>query len=667
MDYLCDDIFSVQDDMVNEHGLEAREGQNHLMMDIIGSLDTQESLICEAGVGIGKSLAYLIPGILYSKYTGEPLIVATSSIQLTEQLQDDIKLSKKLLGSCLPNSSIDVVVGKGRDNYPCLSKINKMISKEKNKTEREKLKFYREKIQLGADRQNKMGIPFEYWDKITDHICEDKSEIEKSLCPLHQMRNSLRNSGKNLHKVRDYNHDIEVYKPKVIIVNQNLLIAHFLKLESSGYNILPLNYSLLVIDEVHNLEKVTRDSIQKSIDKRNIEGLFSLIEGVYSSSQDNKLFESIHKVKSKLFDFLEHISNDIAKSYKNEIEEVIDYIPLNTFEIDDDIDRLVSEIQINIETKNITNDEFDSKYERFIKESLLMLLNFIDGFYNDSNYIIWAKYNKAKNRVIYFICPNSISQKLREWLFSKLPLTICLSATITNYIGIERKYDYIEEMIGFSGEESEIKDSPFNYCNSRLFIPDSLPKYNDRDEAYYSKIARYIAQLSDEIQGGSLVLFTSKEDLIQVNDNLNSLTEKEIFTGDNSSKTKEILKQFKNSKGIILGTGSFWEGIDLKGDLLTNLIIVRLPFPVPDAIIDYKENTLPEEINIHESEMVIRLRQGSGRLIRSYDDVGVLTLLDSRMNDKSYSHRELVLNCLPFKEHLHDFEEVKLFQRENNL
>ncbi|WP_155811975.1 hypothetical protein [Aerococcus sp. Group 1] len=94
LDYLCDDIFSVQDDMVNEHGLEAREGQNHLMMDIIGSLDTQESLICEAGVGIGKSLAYLIPGILYSKYTGEPLIVATSSIQLTEQLQDDIKLSK---------------------------------------------------------------------------------------------------------------------------------------------------------------------------------------------------------------------------------------------------------------------------------------------------------------------------------------------------------------------------------------------------------------------------------------------------------------------------------------------------------------------------------------------------------------------------------------------
>ncbi len=161
--------------------------------------------------------------------------------------------------------------------------------------------------------------------------------------------------------------------------------------------------------------------------------------------------------------------------------------------------------------------------------------------------------------------------------------------TITNKTDNENSYEYIKEIIGFKGYEEDIKYKDFPYKESRLYIPSNLPKFNKRDDKYYEEIGRHIYELAYQNNGGTLVLFTAKDDINGVyHDLLKRKFSKTIYVDNGSKSQNEIIESFKKTKGVILGTGVFWEGIDLKKELLTLLIIVRLPFPTIDPITKYK-------------------------------------------------------------------------------
>lgn len=661
-------IFNIED-ILEKNGLIFREKQLDIMYDITTAIESQKHVLIEAGVGIGKSLGYLIPGILLSLYTGRPFIITTSSIQLTEQLGDDIKLVEKLLSDYLGDTNIDFTIAKGRKNYPCEHKLQSLI--KDSRTSKEYLEVYK-KIQDGVDRQSPNGIDSKYWNKITEHTCDNDKSFEKENCMLYKMRNSLLSGPSTRKRLLKDGHSHFIYSPKVLIVNHNFFIAHHRKIEqNNSHGLLPSNPVLVAIDEIHNLEEKTRDSVTVKLSSSALKTLFKSIHTFFNDGYYNEILRKSNELYTAIDNLVEEINCHIKlEAKKADYEDQLDGIKItcepipNIVYIDQLLQEILQTIDIEVSRSNNAN-KFKERLADDIFEQLITWKEFINLFAtDDTRYIKWGKIEGSKVSINY--CLDNISHIINKYIFSKKTPTIGLSATITTQVNEEPSYEYIANNIGFDGDFAEIKESDFHYENSRLFIPSNLPAFNIRDEIYFELIAEQIHYISKDTNGGCLVLFTSKNDLLNVYNYLKKLTDKNILTGEFSEETKELIESFKQHKGILLGTGAFWEGIDLKKDYLTNLIIVRLPFPVPNPIIEKKIEKFGRN-KVIIPEMITKFRQGVGRLIRTHEDIGVISILDSRLNNLDYPYRDIILKSIPIQNQLFCIESLKQFQNDNNL
>ena len=199
-----------------------------------------------------------------------------------------------------------------------------------------------------------------------------------------------------------------------------------------------------------------------------------------------------------------------------------------------------------------------------------------------------------------------------------------------------------------------------------MYIANDLPPFRkDNRKEYIRAITDRISELCDITEGRTLVLFTAKEDMNQVFDILSSRENKwELYKQVEGSFQESVISQFRESKGVLLGAGIFWEGINIKGYDLSQVIVVRLPFPVPtDPVMEYKIGSSADHLNeVLLPEMIIKLRQGTGRLIRSERDKGIISILDPRLSIiKGRKYREEVLDSLPFKTITESLGELKPF------
>lgn len=633
-------------DIMPSLGLEVREAQEDMMLNIIDSFKERNNLLIEAGVGIGKSLSYLIPAILISGYFQKPCIIATGTIQLTEQLIDDIKLAEKILGY-----KINTVIGKGQSNYPCIRRISEKYPQN--------FKEYIPLIRTGVDKQNPNGINLKDWDKICVDGCTLSGCKNRNECYYYSIRKKMQTTT-----------FFETY-PKIIIVNQDLLISHFLKEESDSRGILDQRIGLLVIDEIHNLEEKTRSALTKEIDLKFIEKTFSeYINVIINTSYNQEAINLVKEIENELTSLLEELFKTLKDEFIKESKEDLERVPIKNSSnvkceiLINKIFKASENLALAITFNNSVREKIERLYNTVI-EKLNIIIRFLTVYSgNGEDGLIWGSLNSDYKKIIINIAPKEIDKIVSRLIFKKNIPTIGLSATITTELNEDDPYEYIKNSIGFIGETDEIKKSPFPYENSKLLISSELPNVYERTESYYDKISEFINRIVSNVKGGTLVLFTSKEDLKEVSNRLKELISDNIsiYIDNDKKSQKEIIEDLKKTGGIILGTGVFWEGISLKGDLLTCVIIAKLPFPVPDPIIEYKiEQANFEKEKIIIPEMITKLKQGSGRLIRSMSDKGVLVLLDSRMNNKSYKHRELILKALPIKEIITDIDEIKQF------
>lgn len=635
---IFDHITKAIENMKNK-GWEARDGQETLMYDVFDAYDSRENLIVEAQVGIGKSFGYLIPGILISKNTKKPLIVTTSSIQLTEQLVNDIQKVEEIL-----HISVDCIVGKGVTNYPCFKEIHRKNLSKLNLMEA--LDIANKGLTKQTVRETNLK-----WNQISTNNCIMSKCHYKNECAYFKMRNKLKEGNRYIR--------LNEYKPKVIIVNQDMLMMNFKKLTFGKESLIYDDPCMLIVDEVHNLEEKQRANMTKTINSKTV---------------INKIKEGANRVGSR-FRYLKNIKmiedwfnlqKDSAKSeiYKNGnclSTGRVDIKPVShhqmaklismTKEIVEEFD--VNNIVVFKQSSLVSNEQLE------IANNLLTLFKNLQN--NSDKYIFWTEITKQDQIDISF-CPNNIAETLRKTVFSTSYPVVCLSATITNKTNNENSYEYIKEIIGFKGYEEDIKYNDFPYKESRLYIPPNLPKFDKRDVKYYEEIGKHIFELASQNKGGTLILFTAKDDIDGVYNDLSKRKfNKTIYVDDGSKSQNEIIESFKKTKGVILGTGVFWEGIDLKNELLTLLVIVRLPFPTIDPITKYKITKLNDSNEaVIVPEMIIKLKQGVGRLVRTKQDKGLLVLLDSRMNKPIYKHKEAVLDALPIKNMIHK-DEVKDF------
>ncbi|MBK3939389.1 ATP-dependent DNA helicase [Staphylococcus haemolyticus] len=635
---IFDHITKAIENMKNK-GWETRYGQETLMYDVFDAYDSRENLIVEAQVGIGKSFGYLIPGILISKSTKKPLIVTTSSIQLTEQLVNDIQQVEEIL-----HISVDCIVGKGVTNYPCFKEIHRKNLSKLNLMEA--LDIANNGLTKQTVRETNLK-----WNQISTNNCIMSKCHYKNECAYFKMRNKLKEGNRYIR--------LNEYKPKVIIVNQDMLMMNFKKLTFGKESLIYDDPCMLIVDEVHNLEEKQRANMTKTINSKTV--INKIKEGANRVGSRSRYLKNIKMIEDWF-----NLQKDSAKSeiYKNGnclSTGRVDIKPVShhqmaklismTKEIVEEFD--VNNIVVFKQSSLVSNEQLE------IANNLLILFKNLQN--NSDKYIFWTEITKQDQIDISF-CPNNIAETLRKTVFSTSYPVVCLSATITNKTNNENSYEYIKEIIGFKGYEEDIKYNDFPYKESRLYIPPNLPKFDKRDVKYYEEIGKHIFELASQNKGGTLILFTAKDDIDGVYNDLSKRKfNKTIYVDDGSKSQNEIIESFKKTKGVILGTGVFWEGIDLKNELLTLLVIVRLPFPTIDPITKYKITKLNDSNEaVIVPEMIIKLKQGVGRLVRTKQDKGLLVLLDSRMNKPIYKHKEAVLDALPIKNMIHK-DEVKDF------
>lgn len=628
---IYDETYDALENMYNTR-MEVREGQENLMFNVCEAFEKNENVIVEAQVGIGKSFGYLIPGVIISRATNKPLIVASSTIQLTEQLSNDIKQVEKIL-----NIDIECIVGKGATNFPCFKKIQDNLSSEK-------LNIALDIATRGLTKQQVKNLSLN-WDEINADKCMYEKCIHSKDCSFMKMRNQMVMGNEYIR--------LKGYKPKVIILNQNLLLQHYKNKEMGKKGIICDEPCLIVIDEVHNLEEN-----QRSVYTTSINSLYCIktLKKAINNYSDSKYYLKYVNELQKWFNHqLIYIKSQkmtggnivqtnvrtyIDNSYDNKLKKIIEGLE----EIKEKIE--FSRLAIFNHQKNLNENELEE------------INNIIDALKiittKNDNYVVWSEM-VSQNKISISYCPSNPSDNLKNTLFNGDNVVACFSATITDDSNEREKYKYIIESIGFRGYHEKVEKNNFLYEKSRLYIPSKLPNYQNRDARYYKELAKYIYNLSSNNSGGTMVLFTAKDDVLLTFDELKKLSiEKNIYVDGNAMSQNEIIQEFKKTRGIILGTGVFWEGIDLKGEYLTSLIIVRLPFPVPDPVIKRKIELIGDREKVLVPEMIMKLKQGTGRLIRTSNDRGLLTILDSRMNNNNYTHKESILNSIPIKTQISD-------------
>lgn len=304
-------------------------------------------------------------------------------------------------------------------------------------------------------------------------------------------------------------------------------------------------------------------------------------------------------------------------------------------------------------------------------ETLEKLEEQYDFFYslskNVSNDIFWMTVNtKKRNGIIVYKCPKNVNEITERLLFSSEHFkTIMTSATVSSG---ESNYDYFIANTNLPLDNTMVcdsKESPFDYdSHAIIYYTENLPHPSSERVAFIEKGVDEVINLLNITEGKALILFTAKRDMIEMYTKLKERVPYKILIQKSGSSQNDVIAEFKaDTNSVLLGTGSYWEGISIEGKTLSNLIIFRLPFPVPEPIIDYKRSISKDGLmDVSVPEMIIKLKQGIGRLIRNKNDSGIVSIIDPRLGDNSnVPYKQLTWDALPIKNRTNDIERAKEF------
>jgi ATP-dependent DNA helicase DinG len=630
-------------------GLKERIGQQDMSLDIADAYINGRNAMIEAGVGIGKSFAYLIPSLLINQVSKQPIIIATSSIQLSEQIHKDLRF----IGSRLGFTSVRSVVGKGMGQYACRYRAADLLQPDDSSSPLSTLAQRIVNYEIDERADIKGGVSDAVWTNVCVNDCKFERCHYKSSCSFYEMRAKINANASDM----DF-----------IIVNQDLLIRDLIKKKEGTKGLITERPALIVIDEAHNLEAKVRDARTLEFTFRGTcRILDDALQILFKQSADKDLMSQFKFVKRCVGLIFKQIEADLLQTAKQ------------------DNDRIrVSEItgisltrgaQI-LKAFSLSLSVLTSKHEREIDnifEAINGLIDLFDVLAGvEHSYLIWA--SNTQREATISICPKGISQFLRYTLFNGKTSVILTSATMCQSgETLEEQYAYLTESLGYKGDYMDRQASPFDYDNhTMMYIAKDIPYYNHQNKVSYLEAAyKEMLRLCNLTDGRTLVLFSAKEDMKYIHKKLNS--EKlawAVHVQREGSSQDGVIAEFRSSKGVLLSTGVFWEGVNIEGSDLSQLIIFRLPFPVPsDPVYEYKASLAKYPLNdVFVPDMLLRLRQGTGRLIRSETDLGVLSILDSRLSAAAKKdYRDKVLGSLPFNKVTEDFKVLEKFVKEKGI
>lgn len=631
--------------------LQYRDGQRSMAYSVVDAIKNKQILLIEAGVGIGKSYAYLIPIIQSIKDSEkfEGAIIATSTIALQEQLMKDVEDVSKMLGL----DSIDVVLAKGKNNYICRKRLNNFLKTSNN----EKYQYILDEVLKNdtIDRKDFEEISDKVWRDLNVRNCSSMACPYYLDCKIAQERSTYKNA-------------------KVVITNQDLLI-HDMK-RSEGDHLF-LGDKVVVVDEAHNLEDKIRTSYVIALDKRYIESLFFRLYTSVSDYTENCL------PPQELFTKLSEFFTRLRSSAKSEISKVDGKV--NSYadcsrirfncnkkleEIINNLITVTESIFNEINYKNsVGNYNIDKKALEELKNFKMILQDIL--MKEKSKNIYWVDFIDNEGKYLRLTYAPKKIDELSASLLSKNRAGIVLtSATLS---AGDEDYSYYSSSIGLDKVvgKSVLKDfpqmSPYDYDNNTiLYCPQDIAPPTNKKQYLFDIVDR-IKELIEVTNGRTLVLFTSKNDMNYVYECINKENfDFPIYVQKDNVDVKKIKEDFEqNVSSCLFATGSFFEGIDVKGESLSQVIMAKLPFPVVDPVIDYRADQYRDGfLKVYLPEMISKLKQGTGRAIRSENDKAVISILDSRIYGYNIKYDNLIFNSLPYSNITDDINEVRSFVKE---
>lgn len=696
-----EELLSANGPLAREYeNYEFRPQQIELSKEVVNTLNNNEYLVVEAGTGTGKSLGYLIPTALWSLRTGQRVVIATHTINLQEQL---IKKDIPTIINTF-NLPVKTVLVKGKSNYICLRKWHNILNEGKQWKDLQQT-FYLmimvwlsktdsgDKSELNLDSRNN-----EFWSTLS---CDSEH------CLTQQC--SWYNRGCFVQSAR-----IHAENAHILIANHSLVLTDV----KTDNRVLP-NYQYLIIDEAHHIESEATDHLAINVNEKYVGNLLNSLYNTHNDKVLHGLLGNLRLRQGrykelfnkndfeKMVDLLDKSIikvKEIREGFNRVIEALGNLVTLEGIieneEQNNKLLRISPDIQsshswgiletaqenLNFRLQGIAKDiksigyifeDYNTHDDKNFNVEIRDINNHLNQITqlnidlkslissHEKEFVYWIELINNKDGRFFSLkgAPIRVSEILAERLFSEKLAVILTSATLT----IEDNFKFYIERIGLNLLKQKNLNtlklpSPFNYeQNVLLCIPNDIQTPNEIDEEEYQQIiAKLIKDISVLNNGRTLVLFTSHKSLkFTYNKIKEPLTREGInLYGHNiDGNSNTIVEEFKKcSKGVLFGTNSFWEGIDIPGDNLTCVIIVKLPFQVPtvpiiEARVEEIENSQKDGFrNFILPNAVIRLKQGFGRLIRTQKDQGVVIVLDSRLITKYYG--KVILNSLPIKNHI---------------
>jgi DNA polymerase-3 subunit epsilon/ATP-dependent DNA helicase DinG len=620
----------------------------------------------EAGTGIGKSLAYLIPAFKWAELNGQRVVVSTNTINLQDQLSgQDIPTINRILGTNYRGAVL-----KGRRNYLCPRRLNAMrrLGPRTPDEMRVLAKILVWLSEGGSGDRNEINLIGDQEATIWWRLSAETEDCSSEVCSRFGGQSCPYFIARNAAEIAH-----------VVIVNHALLLADI----GTGNRVIP-EYKYLIVDEAHHLESATTNGLSFSVSENNLKRSIDEL-GVSSPGYLHAIRNfGRHILPTDQFSTLDRMIQSTLQrarecsTLKSELFKTLDTFLLRQRE-DQPVGPYGQQLRIQPSTRTLPDwGDIEVSWEN-LREPLISLIQIImdiseglmdfalDGddakedlivairssartlhdyfnqldqmiFEPDPKMIYWLHISSQSQRIFIHAAPLEIGHLVEKHLWHEKESVILTSATLTT----GGEFEYISQRLNAYDAETLPLGSPFDYESSTLlYLINDIPEPQERQN-YQRTVERGLLNLCKATRGRTLVLFTSYDQLRRTARAITDPLAAEgiyVFEQGEGASRHALLETFRTTdQAVLLGTRSFWEGVDVPGPALSVLVITRLPFDVPsDPIIAARAETYEMPFDQYTvPEAILRFRQGFGRLIRTKSDRGVVTVFDRRILSKRY-------------------------------